>query len=236
MRASELCLTAYQAGLSQYGKIKYDNSYPNNVMKFHYAENCWTADCLGFVHTMVNGFAGNRDELGGGAVMDDFVLMSDEYTTLTKHCYNQSGDFNYLTPGEFLYMPGHVGLYIGDHEPFNDGRVFNVAECCYSSWGGGGLLSYVDTFGIRKNHKNGSSAGNWTQHAKFYRVDYSDADQIIPNPDTGFNMTPAEVLNVVNDTFVGVYGNNPEREETLVKKYGKTVHRQVQDILNILYR
>lgn len=236
MKASELCLTAYQAGLSQYGKIKYDNTYPNNVMRYNWAEGCWTADCLGFVHCMVNGFAGNKDELGGGAVMDDFVLMSDEYTTLTKHCYDQSMDFSNIIPGEFLYMPGHVGLYIGDHEPFNDGRIFNVAETCYSSWGGGGLLSYVDRFGIRKNHKNGSTAGSWAQHGKFYRVDYTDSGSVSPDKEDTFNITPAEILNIVNDTFVGVYGNNPDRENKLTQKFGKTVYRQVQDIINILYR
>ena len=235
MKASDLCVTARRAGLSEFGPIEYDNTYPNNVMKWHPDGGYWTADCLGFVHTMVNGFAGNKSELGGGAVMDDFVLMSDEYTTLSKYCYDASANFNYLVPGEFLYMPGHVGLYIGECEPFGDGRIFNVAECCYSSWGGGGLLSYVNTNGARVNHKGGSQSGWWTQHAKLYRVDYDGTPEPAPEPDPE-GLTPAQILNIVNDTFVGKYGNNPQREETLVKKFGKTVHRQVQDILNILYR
>lgn len=235
MKASELCLTGYKAGLSEFGKIKYDNTYPNNVMKYHYAEGFWTCDCLGFLHTLINGFCGNKNQLGGGAVMDDFVNYSNEQTTIYKYGYDVSGNFKNIIPAEMLYMDGHVGLYIGDHIPFNDGRVFNVAECCCNSFGGGGMLTYVDPDGTRRNNKGGYSAGYWEKHAKCVRVDYDDADIIIPDSDKVI-LTPADILNITNDTFIGVYGNNPEREETLIKQFGVTAHRQVQDILNILYR
>lgn len=238
MKASEVCSTAIAAGLGKFGPIKYrtkSGDWRYNVGLWTGA--CWSFDCLGFVHCMVNGFVGNKAELGGGAVMDEFVTHSDELTTLSRYCYDVSGDFRNLTPGELLYMDGHVGLYVGNIEPFGDGRIFNVAECCYSSWGGGGLLSYVGPSGERVNHKGGSQAGYWTRHGKFYRVDYDEAAPVVPDPDEPIpECTPADILNIVNDTFVGVYGNNPDREKVLTEKYGKTVYRQVQDILNILYR
>lgn len=232
MKASDLIITARNAGLSEYGKIKYNNDYPYNVMKYNYPEQYWTCDCLGFVHTMINGFCGDKSILGGGAVMDDFVNYSDEITTITKYCYDQSSDFNYILPGEILYMPGHVGLYIGEYT-FADGRKFNVAECCYSSFGGGGMLTWVDPDGLRRNHYNGSSAGFWTKHGKCVRVDYdieSPDDYVIPE------VTPQEILTAVNETFAGAYGNNPGRREKLVAKYGEKVYRQIQDIINILYK
>ena len=49
-------------------------------------------------------------------------------------------------------------------------------------------------------------------------------------------LTPADVLNIANDTFIGIYGNDPERKNKLVSSYGAETHRKVQDIMNILYR
>lgn len=234
MRSDELCNMAYRAGLSEFGRIRYSNKYPENVLMYHWPDQEWTADCLGFVHTLVNGTVFNKDQLGGGAVMDDFVNYSDEQTTLNKYCHDVSGDFKTIKPGELLYMSGHVGLYIGEHVPFSDGRKFNVAECCYQSFGGGGMLTWVDPDGCRRNHSGGTSAGYWTRHGQFTRVEYVDFKPSVP--DTPKFPEPAEILNIVNDTFVGIYGNNPERERLLTEAYGYAVYRQVQDILNILYR
>lgn len=232
MNNKELCETAIKAGLSKFGKIRYDNEYPYNVGYWHGSH--WTFDCLGFVHTLVNGFSGDQSKLGGGAVMDSFVLLTTEESTLYDYCHDQSTNFKYKICGELLYMKGHVGLYVGDIKPFDDGRIFNVAECCLNSFGGGGMLTYVADNGIRYNHKNGSTAGYWTHHAKFNRINYitDTADVVIPNSD----LLPADILDIANDVFIGVYGYDPERRESLIHLYGEKVHRQVQDIMNILYR
>lgn len=236
MKSNELCQTAIKAGMSEFGTIKYrtnPNDWRYNVGLWTEAK-CWSFDCLGFVHCMVNGFVGDKGKLGGGAVMDEFVLSTTEIKTLEDYTYDISGDFSRITKGELLYMPGHVGLYVGDVEPFGDGRVFNVAECCYSSFGGGGMLTYVQDNGLRYNHRNGSNAGYWTRHGKFYRVDYTDSmDTDVIEPD---NITPADVLNIANDVFIGTYGNDPYRKQKIIALYGEETHRKVQDIMNILYR
>ena len=182
---------------------------------------------------MVNGFCGDRTKLGGGAVMDQFVTNATENVTLWDYCYDQSQDFRNKIPGELLYMSGHVGLLIPECEPFNDGRVFNVAECCYSSFGGGGMLTYVTENGMRLNHRAGSSAGYWTYHGKFHRVDYTDQKDEIIIPE---GLSPADTLSLVEDVFVGKWGNNPERKNRITEKYGAETYRKVQDIINILYR
>ena len=127
--------------------------------------------------------------------MDDFVNYSNEETTLYKYCYDISGKFMSVTPGEILYMPGHVGLYVGNVEI--DGKLYNVAECCYSSFGGGGRLTWVDADGTRRRFKNGDTAGAWTQHGKCYRVDYDINNEPLPE------ITPAQILTAVNETFAG---------------------------------
>ena len=233
MKSLEICKTATRAGLSDYGTIKYrtGDDWRYNVMLW--TGDHWSCDCLGFVHTMVNGFCGDRSKLGGGAIMDKFVTGTTEPETLWDHCHDQSQDFQETIPCELLYMPGHVGLLIPECEPFNDGRIFNAAECCKNSFGGGGMLTYVTENGMRLNHRNGSSAGYWTYHAKFDRVDYTDQEQPEPLPE---GLSPADILSLAEDVFVGTWGNNPERQEKLIARYGTKVHRQVQDIMNILYR
>lgn len=232
MKSNDLCQTAIQAGLSQFGRIKYrtGNDWRYNVGLW--TGDHWSFDCLGFVHCMVNGFCGDKSKLGGGAVMDKFVTNCTEIQTLNDYCYDVSSDFSSIKPGELLYMNGHVGLYVGDVQPFGDGRIFNVAECCYSSFGGGGMLTYVQDNGLRYNHRNGSNAGYWEKHGKFYRVDYTD----IPEPIEPDEITPQDKLNIVNDVFIGAYGNDPYRSEKLIALYGNDVQRTVQDIINLLYR
>lgn len=228
MKASKICEIATNTALGNYGKVMYRNGsayipdYRYNVMLW--VNNAWHCDCLGFVHTMVNGFTGDKSKLGGGAVMDNFVLNSDEYTTLTKYCKEASNNFKSIVKGEFLYMSGHVGLYIGEIKPFKDGRVFNTAECTLA-FGGGAMLTYVDNSGRRYNHKGGTQSAAWEKHAKFSAVDYS----------TDKTLKPLEIIDIVKDVLNGKYGNNPKRQETIAKKYGEKIYRKVQDIINILF-
>ena len=239
MKSRDVCEVAKRAGLSEFGKIYYrlkSGDWRYNVGFWLEDKGWWSFDCLGFVHCMVNGFSGAK-KLGGGAVMDDFVTRTTEYETITNYCTGLSTDFSKIIPGECLYMPGHVGLYIGECEPFEDGRIYNAAECCYSSFGGGGMLTWVDPDGTRRNHRGGEQAeygGYWTVHGKFTRVDYTDQQEPIPEPST--SMSPERKLSLVNDVFVGKYGNNPYRQEKLTELYGYDVYRDVQDIINILYK
>lgn len=228
-----LCNRAIDTALGSYGAVQYRDgnttyapTYEWNVMLWK--NNAWHCDCLGFVHCLVNGFTGDKKKLGGGAVMDEFVLASDEATTLNKYCTNISKDFTKLTKGELLYMDGHVGLYVGEIEPFKDGRIFNVAECTMA-FGGGGMLTYVASNGGRFNHKGGARVGTWTAHGKFMCIDYTAKKE---EPE----ITPSTILNICKDVIANKYGNNPQREKTITKKFGAKVYRKVQDIINILYR
>ena len=121
-------------------------------------------------------------------------------------------------------MSGHVGIYTGDIQPFNDGRIFNTAECTLA-FGGGAMLTYVDTNGKRFNHKDGTQSGKWEKHAKFNFISY----------ETQKELTPVQILDITKDVVNGKYGNNPKRKETLVNKYGNTIYRKIQDLINLLY-
>lgn len=161
----------------KYGKVWYrrynqfqNDGYEYNVGKYH--DGIWSFDCLGFVHTMVNGFSGDKTKLGGGAIMDDFVNMSDEQTTLNKYC-SVRGTFpkKDCKPASLLKMDGHVGLFVG--EMTENGQIINSVEVT-TAMGGGGKFSWVDlNNGNRYSCKGGTLLGTWTNWGEFDRLDYN---------------------------------------------------------------
>lgn len=226
--AKDVAETAFKAGKGDYGKIIYrkDNSgnldtWENNVMKWD-GKN-WHSDCLGFVHTMVNGFDDTK-VLGGGATLDNFVLNADEKTTLLNYCEMQSNDFSSIIIGEHLDMNNsHVGIYVGEHVV--NGFTYNVAECTMG-FKKGGVISYVDSKGNRFNHKGGTQSGKWTTHARYKRLDYS----------TPKTYLPIDILDVCKKVCLGVYGVNPARKEKLTKEFGSALAVKIQNIVDLLYR
>ena len=188
-KASQIVKTAYDTVMEKYGKVYYrrDNNptqygWEYNVGKYH--DGIWSFDCLGFVHTMVNGFCGDQSKLGGGAVMDNFVLAADENTTLNSYC-TVKGTFpkNDIKPGSLLKQDGHVGLYIGEMYVPEIDQTINVAEVCMSM-GGGGKFSWVDTStGKRYRCKGGSYLSTWTNWGQFDRVTYDGGmPDVQPDP------------------------------------------------------
>lgn len=169
---------AYMMATDVFGPSKYrrDDTAANYGYEYNvglWENGYWHSDCLGFVHICVNGFYGDRNVLGGGAVMDAFVLMSDEAMTLNGYC-SVKGKFpvGSLRPASLLQSSGHVGLYIGDHE--YKGVTYNTAECTLAL-AKGWLLTYTDlNTGARYNGKGGGKlSSGWENWGEFDMVDYS---------------------------------------------------------------
>lgn len=209
--ASEVCDVAIKASENYYGPTMYRGGSDNGGYRSNVGEwwnGFWHWDCLGFVHTVVNGFVGNRYLLGGGAIMDDFVNMSDEWTTLNSYC-SKKGTFpvSDLKPASLLEMDkvaGHVAFYVGDH------GYFNTIECS----GGGVRKSWTDlSNGNCFNMRSGGYRQTFENWGEFDRVDY---DSVGPIPDPGTDAFTYQVMddinkswlpNVVNDRdFAGIYG------------------------------
>lgn len=173
---------AFMMATDVFGSSKYrkDDTAANYGYQYNvglWENGYWHSDCLGFVHICVNGFYGDRSVLGGGAVMDDFVLMSDEAMTLYGYCSNR-GKFpvDALKPATLLQNSGHVGLYIGDHE--HNGLIYNTAECTLALQKGW-LLTWADLkTGGRYSHKGGAMLSTgWANWGEFDMVDYSEPKQ-----------------------------------------------------------
>lgn len=179
-RAKDIADMAFMMVTDVFGPSKYrkDDTATNYGWEYNvgkWENGYWHSDCLGFVHICVNGFYGDRNQLGGGATMDSFVLASDEAMTLNGYC-TVKGKFPVasLKPASLLQSSGHVGLYIGDHTV--NGLVYNTAECTLAL-AKGWLLTYTDlSTGKRKSHKTGTTlSSGWSAWGEFDMVDYSES-------------------------------------------------------------
>lgn len=234
--SSKLVEMAIAVAMGKYGSTGYNNSYPHNVGRWDGLK--WTFDCLGFVHTLVNGFSGDRTKLGGGATMDEFVNYCDEAATLKSCTTYGKFDGTALKKGELLQSSGHVGIYIGEYKVTRaNGNidVYNTAECT-TAWGSGVLLSWTDiSNGKRYNKQYGDYRSAWEYHGQLGRVDYSDAGST-ETTDGDKTLEPADRMTVALAIIKGTDGwagvNGTARVEKLTTLYSATEARKIQDIIN----
>lgn len=72
-------------------------------------------------------------------------------TIMSTYCYNQSSDFSSIEKGEFVWLKGHIGVYIGNGK---------VCECS-SRWENGIQITNL-------------TQRKWKLHAKSKWLDYSN--------------------------------------------------------------
>lgn len=72
-------------------------------------------DCCGLIKGVVWGFDGNLKKTYGGAEYKANGLDDVNEKGLFNICKNISDDMTNIRVGEFLYMPGHCGIYIGNN-------------------------------------------------------------------------------------------------------------------------
>jgi len=153
----------------------YSNQYPYNCGFIH-ADGEQSYDCIGLVKSPINEpDILYRTEPVGYYVKPGQVIPDTTELGILNLCTDVSYSFTNLTPGEYLYMNGHGGWFVGE---FTDpSGVVNVIECT-PAFGGGVTTSFVDGSGRRWNHKGGYQVARWEAHGKLSR--YIDYDEPTP--------------------------------------------------------
>lgn len=167
----------------------YKNWFPMNLGYY----DGWTIsfDCWNLLKALINEpnidgnwtwghhapATGNMPDIDGWAIL--------------QRCTDISRNFNNLVAGEYLYMSGHAGIYIGGN---------SVIECT-TDWDGGVQYSTITNTGGR--HKNGWWGRSWEYHGKLTEwIDYTIID--VPTLDVdGWwgSKTTAVVQQVLRDEF-----------------------------------
>lgn len=101
-------------------------------------------------------------------------------TIMSNYCYNQSSNFNNITRGEFVWMNGHIGVYIGNGK---------VCECS-PKWENGIQITNL-------------KARKWAKHGYSNWLVYSSNSNISSSKTWDIEAIARDVLN-------GKYGNGHE--------------------------
>lgn len=108
-------------------------------------------DCCGLIKGIIWGYTGDTSKVYGGAVYKSNGLDDLTESGLLKICREVSVNMNNIIPGEFLYMSGHCGVYIGNS------RVVESTP----SWKDGVQITVL-------------TARKWTKHGKLPCVEYDN--------------------------------------------------------------
>ncbi len=133
-----------------------------------------------------------------GAIVDNYTVGNYERTnssiglgdwdglTIVKKAPNCGSDFTALIPGEWLYLDGHTGYYIGD------GQVIE----CTQGWGVNRIVqSQIDAAGHRSF--NGQGGGKWLYHGMVPWIDYSD----VTGRGASSGKSTDEIVTQINSTY-----------------------------------
>lgn len=221
-------LGCFGAPLSAAHKERYitKNSY-NSSAERKKKINAASADTFGFdcvclLKGIFWGWSGKTNATYGGAkYASNGVPDKNADQMFSSYCTGQSTDFKNIEVGEFVWMTGHIGVYIGN----------GLAVECTPIWKDGVQITAVGNIG----KKSGYNTRTWTKHGKSKFLDYTVATPApstpaAPKPSTPTTntdkLTDAKLLELVRKTIRGDFGNGKTREKKL-GSYFKEVQRQV---------
>lgn len=116
-------------------------------------------DCVNLIKGILWGWNGNVNATYGGAKYgSNGVPDVNANDMFNSYCYDRTSDFSNIIPGEFVWMTGHIGVYIGD----------GLAVECTPIWKDGVQITAVGNMG----GKTGYNKRTWTSHGKSKFIEY----------------------------------------------------------------
>ena len=174
-------------------------------------KNTFAVDCVGMVKTVLWGWNGNTGSSYGGAKYKSNGVPDVTEGGMLELCNEISTDFSDIQVGEFVWLQGHCGVYIGNNM---------VAEST-PKWKNGAQLSGINGKPVEGRIRT------WKKHGKLPWISYSE--EVAPvQPKKNID----EVALLV---YRGKYGNNPERKKKLQEEgYTATEITAIQKKVNEL--
>lgn len=124
-------------------------------------QDAWMFDCVCLIKAVLWGWKGDRSKYYGGAVYGSNGVPDVSADGMIQRCRGVTADFSALVPGEALWLPGHIGVYLGG----------GLAAECTPAFAGGVQLTAVANLGP----KPGYAARTWQKHGRLPYVDYAQA-------------------------------------------------------------
>lgn len=115
-------------------------------------------DCVCLIKGLLWGWDGNKTEVYGGATYSANGVLDINADQMIEVCSGVSTNFSNIQVGEAVWMPGHIGVYIGN----------GLAVECTPKWKDGVQITAVHNIGT----KSGYNGRKWTKHGKLPYVTY----------------------------------------------------------------
>lgn len=116
-----------------------------------YGKGYFGFDCVCLVKGVLWGWNGDGSHIYGGARYGKNGVPDVSVDGMKSLCAEKSKDFSKVEKGELLFMPGHVGVYLGN----------GVACECTPKWAGG-----VQLTGVKNTGTALANSRTWSTHGK----------------------------------------------------------------------
>ena len=135
------------------------NRKPERAAKIDAASaNTFGFDCVCLIKALLWGWNGDVTKGYGGAQYGSNGVPDISDSGMINACNDVSTDFSSVQVGEVVWLPGHIGVYVGD----------GLAVECTPIWKDGVQVTAVHNIG----KKSGYNGRTWTKHGKLPYVTY----------------------------------------------------------------
>ena len=143
----------------RYTKNQNYNKNPERTPKILAAsEDTFGFDCVCLIKSMLWGWSGDTGKTYGGAVYASNGVPDIGEAQMIDACSEVSRDFSRIAVGEAVWMPGHIGVYIGN----------GLAVECTPAWDDGVQITAVHNIAAQ----DGYNGRYWVKHGKLPYVNY----------------------------------------------------------------
>lgn len=120
-------------------------------------EDTFAFDCSGLIKGILWGWQGTQEK-NGGAVYGSNGVKDQNANTIIANCRDVSEDFAAIQIGEAVWLPGHIGIYVGN----------GLAVECSPKWDDGVQLTACC------DPKPGYPTRIWKKHGKLPHISYEE--------------------------------------------------------------
>lgn len=151
-------------------------------------------DCVCLIKGVLWGWNGNKNATYGGAAYASNGVPDIGADAMITKCSGISTDFSKITPGEAVWMSGHIGVYIGD------GKVVE----CTPAWDNCVQITQLGSATAYKTRK-------WTKHGKLPWITYTSTAAPAPAQPAA----KKTVDELAKEVIAGKWGNGADRKAKL---------------------
>ena len=156
MFGSPITQSSVQGKAKQYPSWYTDNKISTVFTPLYGSKpQAWGFDCIGLIKGVLWGWNGETEKSYGGAIYASNGVPDISADAMIGKCLSVSSNFNSIEVGEYLWLKGHCGIYIGN------GQVVESSP----KWKNGVQITAL-------------SARSWQKHGKLPYVEYEDKAEL----------------------------------------------------------